>query len=139
MRCTLGKRVSRAGDRCPDCKLAARRHQLKARVDDDAERLRRIETSAPPASTIDGALRRLRDGKEEGDALCIGPTFNAMKEPCPDQARVQSAVTRRCEACIRERRRRRAAEEETVDVIFDGSKGQSLIGDRPGGSSLPRN
>lgn len=57
--CPQKKAVVR-GDRCPDCKLADKRRRQRPHFD-RGELLRRIATSAPPASTVDGQLRRYKD------------------------------------------------------------------------------
>lgn len=85
--------------------------------------------SRTPGQTRDGTSIR-----------CIGPSMNPAGDPCPGRRVIDGAVTRRCPECIREFARRRSAEpKETFETIYSGRKGESLIGDRPGASSLARN
>jgi hypothetical protein len=67
---------------------------------------------------------------------CIGPGLDPRSR-CPRSALVDGRVTRRCDDCIREHRRRQPV--ETFETVYSGKKGESLIGDRPGASSLARN
>lgn len=83
--------------------------------------------------TLEGALHRMCERRDE--VRCMGPGENVLHEPCPQGESVDASLTRRCVACIQERRRRRAPAPD-VAVVFDGRNGQSLLGERDGGSSL---
>jgi hypothetical protein len=106
--CPLGKRST--SPRCPDCTLAHQRLRAQRKQAEEAKRLARITASTPPASTIDGALQRWRDGKvPEGFVKCIGPGTDTLNDKCPVGEYVDGRLNRRCEACVRTFRQRRSA------------------------------
>lgn len=118
--CPLGKRS--AAPRCPDCTLAYQRLRALRQKDDEARRLARITASTPPASTIDGALQRWRDGKApEGWVSCIGPGTDPLRDTCQAGAFVDGKLNRRCDDCVREFRRRKRASTTEVETGYRSS------------------